>query len=78
VSPIVGLIIFATIVCLAMLGAAVVSSWNSGTIRIRKELKTERQKTGRYEHALRAIANGAGNPSLEAQIVLDKQNELES
>lgn len=42
-----------------------------------RELRDARRRLGLANSALRAIVNGAGNPVLEAQIVLDKQEQLD-
>lgn len=72
----VGVFIFLlSLIGMAILGA---SSWLSArpTRDFRRELRSVSKREALATKTLRKIANGSGNPELEAQIALDELNNL--
>lgn len=74
------LIIIAAVVGGLALGAVVLSALPALTSRSNNELRTVKYQLRSAQKSLRVIANGAGNPALEAQIALDEidRKELEA
>lgn len=65
-------------IALIVLGVTAIVSWTKGEAgKLRKIALQRGQALNEAHRVLRSIANGAGNPSLEAQIYLDDYNRKE-
>jgi hypothetical protein len=61
-----------------VLGTTAIVSWTKGEAgKLRKIAQQRGQALNDAHRVLRSIANGAGNPALEAQIHLDEYNRKE-
>lgn len=63
------------VIGLVVLGITALVNWGRSNLDETKKALLESERTlAKSERALRSIANGAGNPVLEAQIALDEIN----
>jgi hypothetical protein len=76
-------VIFITLLTLAgfagiVWGTVVIAGyWVSKSAKYKKLAQTERLELHKAQRVIRAVANGVGNPQLEAEIYLDTYNSKE-
>lgn len=69
--------VLVAIVLLGLGGTAIVSLISNKTNQLRNIAKRRGEALNEAHRVLRSVANGAGNPALEAQIYLDEYNRKE-